>query len=70
MNPLLVPLVGMASVVLIVAIVILARLRDKEVEVERQLYLAQMEHRRKMKDLDRQLDEVSGGNRRGMISHE
>lgn len=56
MDPgLFIPLAAMAAVVLIVAIVFLAKIRDKETQVYQTLHLEEMEHSRKMRELDERL---------------
>jgi hypothetical protein len=54
----LVPLAVFAVVVLIVAITSVAKLRDTEMEVRQQLYMEEMEHQRKMKELALELEQV------------
>ncbi len=60
-NPFLIPLGAFLMVVLIVAIVHFAKIRDKETEVEQNLRLEVMEHQRKMKELEIELTRVRGG---------
>jgi len=57
-SPLIIPLSVFAMVVLIVAIVKLAKIRDKEMEVHQRLHMEQLEHQRKMQELQRELDRV------------
>jgi hypothetical protein len=57
-TPLLVPLGAFVTVVLIVAIVTLTKLRDKEMDIRQGLHLEELEHRRKMKELEDQLERV------------
>jgi hypothetical protein len=57
-TPLLVPLGAFVAVVLIVAIVTLTKLRDKEMDIHQGLHLEELEHRRKMKELEDQLERV------------
>ena len=62
MNPgVFVPLAAFAVVVLIVAITSMSRLRDKEMEVHQQLYMEDLEHQRKMKELTLELERVKQG---------
>ena len=57
-SPLIVPLSVFAMVVLIIAIVKLAKIRDKEMEVQQRLHLEELEHRRKMQELQLELERV------------
>jgi hypothetical protein len=57
-SPLIIPLAVFATVVIIVAIAKLAKIRDKEMEVHQQLHLEQLEHHRRMQELQRELDQV------------
>jgi len=54
----LVPLAFFALVVLIVAITTLTKLHDKEMEVHQNLHLEKMEHNRRMKELEAELERV------------
>ena len=54
----LVPLAFFALVVLIVAITTLTKLHDKEMEVHQSLHLEEMEHNRRMKELEAELEQV------------
>ena len=56
-----VPLSVFALVVLIVAITSMAKLRDKEMEVHQRLYMEELEHQRKMKELVLELERVKHG---------
>jgi len=60
-SPLIIPLAVFAMVVLIVAIVKLAKTRDREIEVQQRLHLEQLEHQRKMQELERELERVKKG---------
>ena len=51
-SPFAVPLVAFAMVVLIVAITSLTKMREKELLAHQQLRTQEMEHERKMKELD------------------
>ena len=53
-----VPLSVFALVVLMVAITSMAKLRDKEMEVHQRLYMEELEHQRKMKELVLELERV------------
>lgn len=56
MDPgLFVPLAAMSAVVLIVAIVFFARIRDKEMQVYQKLQFEEMEHARAMRELEDRL---------------
>ncbi len=58
---LLVPIGAFAAVVLIVAIISLTKMRDKEMEVQQGLHLEELEHQRKMKELNLELERVRQG---------
>ena len=60
-SPVIIPLAAFAMVVLIVAIVKLAKTRDREIEVQQRLHLEQLEHQRKMQELERELERVKKG---------
>lgn len=60
-SPFIIPLAAFAMVVLIVAIVHLVRIRDKEMEIHQKLYQEQMEHQRRMKELEVELARVRQG---------
>jgi hypothetical protein len=53
-----VPLGCFAMVVVIVAIISMTKMRDREMDVHRYLHEQEMEHQRKMKELEIQLAEV------------
>ena len=53
-----VPLAFFAVVVLIVAITSLTRLRDQEMQVRQRLYMEELEHERRMKQLTLELGSV------------
>jgi hypothetical protein len=57
-SPFIIPLAVFATVVIIVAIAKLAKIRDKEMEVHQQLHLEQLEHQRRMQELQQELDQV------------
>lgn len=57
-SPLIVPLSVFAMVVLIIAIVKLAKIRDREMEVQQRLHLEELDHRRKMQELQLELERV------------
>jgi Tfp pilus assembly protein PilN len=58
MSPLVIPLASFLLVVLIVAFTQIVRLRDKEIQVQQQLHAAQLEHQRKMHELQAELERV------------
>ncbi len=60
-SPLIIPLACFAAAVVIVAITQLVRIRDTEIEVHQRLYQEEMEHRRKMKELELELERIKGG---------
>ncbi|MGO8787650.1 MAG: hypothetical protein ACLQVL_09745 [Terriglobia bacterium] len=62
MSPFVVPLAVFAMVVLIVAITHLAKIRDTEIEVHQKLHVAEMEHQRKMRELELELQRIKQGN--------
>jgi hypothetical protein len=57
-SPLIIPLAVFAMVALIVGISKMAKIRDRELEVHQRLHLEQLEHERKMKELDLELERV------------
>ena len=61
MSPFVVPLGVFAMVVLIVAITQIVRIRDKELEVHQKLHLEEMEHQRKMRELELDLERIKLG---------
>ena len=48
-------------VVLIVAITQMVKIRDKEIEVQQRLHLEELEHQRKMQELEIRLQELKQG---------
>jgi hypothetical protein len=61
MSPLFIPLGLFAMVVLIVALVNVARIQSLETEVHQKLHTQEMEHQRKMKELDLELQRIKQG---------
>ncbi len=61
MSPFLVPLAVFAMVVLIVAIAEFTKIRNLEVEVHQKLYLEEMEHQRKMRELEQEIERLKQG---------
>ena len=60
-SPFLIPLAVFAMVAVIVAITQMARLRDKEMQIQQQLHAAQLEHQRKLQELQAELERVRQG---------
>jgi hypothetical protein len=58
MSPFIIPLGVFAMVVLIVAITHTVSLRDKEMEVQQKLHAQEMEHQRKMRELELNLARI------------
>jgi hypothetical protein len=56
-----VPLAFFAVVVLLVAIASLTKLRDNEMQVHQRLYMEELEHQRKMRELTLELERVKHG---------
>ncbi len=61
MSPFLIPLAVFAMVVVIVAITQLAGIRDKELEVHERLHMDELEHQRKMQELESELQRIKQG---------
>jgi hypothetical protein len=61
MSPFVIPLAVFAMVVLIVAITQIVKIRDKEMEVHQKLHLDEMEHQRKMRELELELERIKQG---------
>ncbi len=61
-SPAIIPLAVFAMVALIVAITKMAKVRDRELEVQQRLHLEQLEHQRKMKELELELERIKQGN--------
>jgi hypothetical protein len=59
--PFVAPLAVFAVVVLIVAVVSLVRLRETEMEVDQRLYMEEMAHQRKMRELELEGERVKQG---------
>ncbi len=57
-TPFIIPLGCFAMVILIVAIINIAKMRDRELEVHQKLHEEQLEHARKMKELEIELQRV------------
>ena len=61
MDPVIIPLAGFALVVVIVAIVHLMKIRDVEIDSLQRLRIEEMEHQRKMRELNLELERVRQG---------
>jgi len=61
LSPFVIPLGVFAMVAVIVAITHMAKLRDKEMQIQQQLHAAQLEHQRKMLELQTELERVKQG---------
>jgi hypothetical protein len=61
MTPLMIPLGVFAMVILIVAITHLVKLREKEMDVQQKLHLDEMEHQRRMRELDLEMERIKQG---------
>jgi hypothetical protein len=60
-SPLIIPLAVFAMVVLLVAIINVMKIRDIETDVRLRLHQEEMEHRRKMQELDQRLAQLKQG---------
>ena len=60
-TPFIIPLAAFAMVVLIVAIINLMKVRDVETEVSLKMHQEEMDHRRRMQELDLRLEELKRG---------
>ena len=54
-SPFIVPLAVFVMVVLLVAIINMVKIRDQEMDVRTRLYQEELEHQRKMKELEAEL---------------
>jgi len=57
-SPMIIPLAAFALVVIIVAIVHLMKIRELELDAHRRLRIEEMEHQRKMRELDLELGQA------------
>lgn len=57
-TPFIVPLAGFAMVVLLVAITNMMKIRDLETDVRLRLHQEEMDHRRRMQELDQRLAQI------------
>lgn len=60
-SPFIIPLAGFAMAGIIVAIVHLVKVHDLEIAAQQRLQLEQMEHQRKMRELEMELARVKQG---------
>jgi uncharacterized membrane protein YciS (DUF1049 family) len=60
-SPFIIPLAGFALAVIIVAIVHLVKIRDLEIEAHQRLRIEEMEHQRKMRSLELELEQAKRG---------
>ena len=60
-SPFIIPLAAFAMTALIVAIITLAKIRDKEMDVHQKLHTEELDHQRRMKELDLELAKVRQG---------
>ena len=61
MSPLFIPLGVFGMVVLIVALVNVVKIQSLETEVHQKLHAQEMEHQRRMKELDLELQRIRQG---------
>ncbi len=61
MSPFVLPLGVFAMVVLIVAITQIVKIREKEMEVHQKLHIEEMEHQRRLRELDLELERIKQG---------
>jgi len=60
-QPFIIPLACFAMVALLVAIVNTVKTREHELDVRQRLHEAELEHRRKMSELDLELEKIKQG---------
>jgi hypothetical protein len=60
-SPVIIPLAAFVLAVIIVAIVHLMKIRDLEIDSLQRLRIEEMEHQRKMRELDLELERVRQG---------
>jgi hypothetical protein len=60
-SPFIIPLASFLFVVLIVAITQMVKIRDKEMDVQQRLHQEELEHQRKMQELEIKLQELKHG---------
>ena len=61
MSPFVIPLGVFAMVVLIVATAEVAKIRNRELDVHQKLHGQEMEHQRKMRELELELERIKQG---------
>jgi hypothetical protein len=61
MSPFLIPLGVFAMVVLVVAMAEVTKIRNRELEVHQKLHGQEMEHQRKMRELELELERIKQG---------
>jgi len=61
LSPFVIPLGAFVMVVLIVALAHVTNIRDLEVAVHQKLYAKEMEHQRKMRELELELERIKQG---------
>jgi hypothetical protein len=61
MSPFVIPLGIFAMVVLIVAITQVVKIRDKELEVQHNVHMEELDHRRRMRELELELERAKLG---------
>ena len=61
MSPFIIPIGVFAMVVLIGAITQIVKIREKEMEVHQKLHIEQMEHQRRLRELDLELERIKQG---------
>jgi len=60
-SPFIIPLAGIIMAIIIVAIIQLMKIRDVEMETHQRLRLEEMEHQRKMRELELELKQLKQG---------
>ena len=60
-SPMIIPLAAFALVVVIVAIVHLMKIRDVEIDSLQRLHVEEMEHQRRMRELELELERIKQG---------
>lgn len=60
-TPFVIPLAFFAMVALLVAIINVMKIRDQETDVRLRLYQEEMDHRRRMQELDQKLAQLKQG---------
>jgi hypothetical protein len=60
-SPFIIPLAAFAMVALLVAIINMMKIRDMETEVRLRLHQEELDHRRRMQELDQKLAQLKQG---------